>query len=145
LPPESHPVLFLSTIAFIAGPPQTPSQFATSGKPFGEKEFWNDSLEIESSQEGIVSLVRAMIYDPEQQLWDSTALEIEASKVQSILAERIATFELERDGWELRKALRFPLRGISIPFATGILPKFVTLFLVFTFGNRLSKALEKTL
>lgn len=102
-------------------------------------------MEIESSQEGIVSLVRAMIYDPEQQLWDSTALEIEASKVQSILAERIATFELERDGWELRKALRFPLRGISIPFATGILPKFVTLFLVFTFGNRSSKALEKTL
>jgi hypothetical protein len=41
-------------------------------------------------------------------------LNIEALKVQSILAERIATFELERDGWELRKALRLPLCGLDI-------------------------------
>jgi hypothetical protein len=131
------------------------------------REFWNDSLEIESSREGIVIALPLMLPDGIQvaielrQVSSNAAilsdrgevlsalvgqgLEIEASKVQSILAERIATFELERDGWELRKALRFPLRGISIPFATGILPKFVTLFLVFTFGNRSSKALEKTL
>jgi len=100
------------------------------------REFWNDSLEIESSRDGIVIALPLMLPDGIQvvielrQVSSNAAvlsdrgeilstlvgqgLNIEASKVQSILAERIATFDLERDGWELRKALRLPLNGLDI-------------------------------
>lgn len=98
--------------------------------------FWDDALAVEASRDGAVLALPLMLPNGLQvvihlsPVSEATAIlsdrgetlgrlvgegmNLSAEGVSRMLDERLATFEIQRDGWELRKVIRLPLEGMDI-------------------------------
>lgn len=98
--------------------------------------FWGETLAIESARDGAVlalplmfpdglqvvvrvtpvSATTALISDGGETLGRlaGEGMNLETAATGQLLAERLAVFEIQRDGWELRKAIALPVEGIDI-------------------------------
>lgn len=98
--------------------------------------FWDEVLTVEPSKDGAVlalplmlpdglqvvvhlqplSAVAAVVSDRGETLarLAGEGVSLGAEGVSRWIEERLAAFEIERDGWELRKAIRLPLEGVDI-------------------------------
>ena len=107
------------------------------------QDFWSDMLEIVPTSAGLSLAVPLCYPDGWQILFDirpgtpglirlsdngrtlhwlaGAGQNIEADRVKSLLLERAAAFQLQRDGWELFRDIRLPLKGLDIQlFAEGL-------------------------
>jgi len=100
------------------------------------QSFWGDALEIAVTKSGISLAVPLSFPDGWQVLFDLEPLtpravrvtdcgrtlqwlaaagqNIEGEGLVTMLNERICTFELQRDGWELYRELALPLAGVDL-------------------------------
>ncbi len=98
--------------------------------------FWGETLTIEPAKDGAVlalplmfpdglqvvvrvtpvSATAALISDGGETLGRLTGegLNLEATAIGELLVERLAAFEIQRDGWELRKVIALPVEGVDI-------------------------------
>ena len=100
------------------------------------QSFWGESLEIATTRSGLSLAVPLCLPDGWQVLFDvqtltqqtvrvtdhgrtlqwlaSAGQNIEADGLVTMLNERIRTFQLQRDGWELYRQLPVPLAGVDL-------------------------------
>jgi hypothetical protein len=100
------------------------------------QSFWGESLEIAATRTGLALAVPLCFPDGWQVLFDLQPLtpkavrvtdhgrtlqwlagagqNIEADGLVTMLNERIRTFQLQRDGWELYRDLPLPLAGVDL-------------------------------
>jgi len=98
--------------------------------------FWGETLDIEPSKNGAVLALPLMFPDGLQVVVRVTpvsattvlisdggetlgrlagaGMNLEAAAIAELLGERLAVFEIQRDGWELRKAIPLPIEGVDI-------------------------------
>lgn len=98
--------------------------------------FWGETLAIEPTRDGAVLALPLMFPDGLQVVVRVTpvsattallsdggetlgrlageGMNLEAAAIADLLDERLAVFEIQRDGWELRKAIRLPIEGVDI-------------------------------
>ena len=99
-------------------------------------KFWGEALAVETTKNGVVMALPLMLPDGLQVVVHLTpvsattallsdrgetlgrlaghGLNLDAAAVAELLEERLALFELERDGWTLQKAIRLPVDGVDI-------------------------------
>jgi hypothetical protein len=98
--------------------------------------FWGEMLTIEPAKDGAVLALPLMFPDGLQVIARVTpisattalisdggetlgrlageGMNLETAAIGELLAERLAAFEIQRDGWELRKVIALPVEGIDI-------------------------------
>jgi len=108
------------------------------------QSFWSEMLEIAPSSSGLSVAVPLCYPDGWQVLIDirpstpglvrisdsgktlhwlaGAGQNIEAERIKALLAERADVFHLQRDGWELFRDIRLPLKGMDVQiFAEGLI------------------------
>lgn len=98
--------------------------------------FWDETLAVEATDDGVVMALPLMLPDGLQvvvrlsrvsattavvsdggetlQRLAGSGMNLHTPVIRELLGDRLAGFEIERDGWELRQRVRLPVEGLDI-------------------------------